>query len=98
MKAQGLVLAILALTFEIAFAAKCKIIDSITEKSNGDEFGLIFIPGEQIRGDAYIPLIRKIQDLFPAKSWTAVTDEWFGNVPNSFEVEGVINDCFQKAQ
>ena len=98
MKSVGL---IIFLIFELAFgsanAANCEVTPP-TGEADGNEFGLIYIPGAQIKGEAYLPLSLVIQDLFPGNMWIGVTEGWFGNFPNPLEIEGAINDCFQKAQ
>ena len=78
-----------------ADAANCEIIPP--DNIDGNEIGFIFVPGAQIKGEAYGPLSRRIQENFPGNLWIGLTEGWFGNMPNPLEVDGAIKDCFSKA-
>jgi len=76
----------------------CEIFPPEGDSFDGSEFGFIFVPGAQIKGEMYGPLSLKIQSMFPGKLWVGLTEGWFGNFPNPLEVDGGIRDCFSKAQ
>ena len=79
--------------------AFCELFPPLTENKEGEiEYGFIFVPGAQIKGEAYGPLSKKIQASFPGKLWIGLTEGWFGNFPNPLEVDGAIRDCLSKAQ
>lgn len=86
---------ILALWYQTTNAASCEIFPP--NGTDGNEIGFIFVPGAQIKGEAYGPLSFKIQSLFPGKMWVGLTEGWFGNFPNPLEVSGAIADCYSKA-
>ena len=87
----------LSIFLRAAFAANCELV-APNAGTDGSEFGLIFIPGAQLEGQAYVPLSQEIQDLFPGNLWVGVTQGWFGNLPNPVEINGAINDCLIKAK
>ena len=77
-------------------AASCEIIPP--KKHEGNEIGFIFVPGAQIRGEAYGPLSKRIQELFPGNVWIGLTEGWFNNFPNPLEIDSAIKDCYLKAE
>ena len=96
MKGLFLTLGLLAFA-QTTFAAYCEILEADPD-AHGTEYGLIFVPGAQIGGQYYGPLMRKIQQQFPGKLWLGLTEGWFGNFPNPLEIDGAIKDCLNIAQ
>jgi len=76
----------------------CEIFPPEGDSFDGSEFGFIFVPGAQIKGEMYGPLSVKIQSMFPGKMWVGLTVGWLGDFPNPLEADGGIRDCFKKAQ
>ena len=92
-----LVLSLVAAKNQVS-GSYCEIFPPEGDSFDGSEFGFIFVPGAQIKGEMYGPLSLKIQSMFPGKLWVGLTEGWFGNFPNHLEVDGGIRDCFSKAQ
>jgi len=88
----------LALAVKRGQAASCTI-NAPLETSTGSDLGFIMIPGAQIPGQQYEPLVAEIQKQLPGvRLWTGVTSGWLGNFPNPIEIAGAVDDCLSKAQ
>ena len=83
---------------KVAHFLECELLAPLAEKESGPEFGLIFVPGAKIEGQAYKPLTEKIQAEFPGKLWVGVTEEWLGDMPNPIQIANAINACFNDAE
>jgi len=81
-----------------SLAAVCELFPPPDASPDGPEFGLIFVPGAGIPGEAYGPLSAKIQELFPGKLWYGLTEAWRGDFPNPIEIAEAINDCIDLAR
>ncbi len=88
----------LLLLSQTSLAAFCEISPAIEGQADGSEFGFIFVPGAQIKGELYKPIAKRIQTMFPGNMWIGLTEGWFGNFPNPLEIDGAIKDCLSKAQ
>ncbi|XP_023342042.1 uncharacterized protein LOC111711823 isoform X2 [Eurytemora carolleeae] len=77
-------------------ASDCSIEPPI--KDGEDGIGLIFVPGATISGEAYLPILRKIQENYPGSLWIGATTAWLNNFPNPIEIGGQINDCLSIAE
>ena len=89
-----------------SFAINCQFVPPppSQQQSLGDgdapEIGLIFIPGADIAGPAYGPLVQKIQGQIPGgvKVWAGLTDDWYiGGLPNPLQIQQAINLCYDNA-
>ena len=87
-----------------SFAINCQFVPPPpSQQQLGDdapEIGLIFIPGADIAGPAYGPLVQKIQGQIPGgvKVWAGLTDDWYiGGLPNPLQIQQAINLCYDNA-
>ena len=48
-------------------AATCQIIPPLSPSGDQNEFGFVFVPGAAIKGEAYVPLAKRIQEMFPGR-------------------------------
>ena len=98
---SGLKIFFLACAFsniQIAHLLQCELIAPLAEKESGPEFGVIFVPGAKIEGQAYKPLTEKLQLEFPGKLWVGLTEEWLVDMPNPIQIANAINACFEDAE
>jgi len=63
-----------------------------------DGIGLILVPGAKISGQAYLPILRKIQEELNQPIWIAATAAWFGDMPNPVEIGGQVDACLELAR
>jgi len=77
-------------------AGDCSLEPAI--KDDGPSVGVIFVPGAKIAGEAYLPLLRVIQEMYPGSLWIAATTTWLNDMPNPIEIGGQINDCLDQAK
>ena len=83
---------------QVAHFLKCELLAPLADKESGPEFGVIFIPGAKIEGQAYKPLTETLQLEFPGKLWVGLTEEWLGDMPNPIQIGNAINNCFEEAE
>ena len=77
--------------------AGCEIVDSkVTGNGAGNEIGLIFVPGDTIPGERYIPLVKAILADFPGNAWGAVTRDWANDFPNPVGMTGAVQACYEQ--
>lgn len=82
-------------------AINCQLVPPTQQQSGPgtSEIGLIFIPGADIGGLAYKPLVAEIQRQFPSgRVWAGLTDDWYiGGLPNPLQIKQAINLCYHNA-
>ncbi|XP_013408206.1 uncharacterized protein LOC106172138 [Lingula anatina] len=61
--------------------------------TDGPEFGLVIIPGAEIKGYTYRPLAEKLQVQAPFKLWVGLVGGFFSNTPNPLELPGGIESA-----
>ena len=88
----------LALVIKHPIDITCRIFEPLDGKADGQEIGVIFIPGAKIECKAYGPLAKRIQLEFPGKLWVALTEDWWFNFPNPIQIGPDINACFAFAR
>lgn len=79
-------------------AASCSLLRPTQAGDGQPQIGLIFVPGAQIAGAAYLPLLQQIQAAFPGHLWAAATTEWLGEMPNPIQIGSQLNTCLVLAQ
>ena len=83
---------------QATISIKCELFSPPEESDGGPEMGMIFIPGAQIKGEAYAPLALKLQSEFPGKLWIGLTEDWWVTMPNPIQIGPAIDACFTDAR
>lgn len=80
-----------------SFGAKCEFFPP-PDSATGEDFGFIFIPGAQLPGERYIPLVETAQAMLSGgRMWGGVTEGWLGDFPNPIEISGAVQACVDAA-
>ena len=77
-------------------ALQCEIVGSRSKSTDGNEVGLIFVPGNLIPGERYTPMVNAILASYPGNAWGAVTKGWDGEVPSLDAMEEAIQSCIDQ--
>ncbi|ESO97511.1 hypothetical protein LOTGIDRAFT_152602 [Lottia gigantea] len=65
-------------------------------KTSGVDAALIIVPGADIKGGAYRPLARHIQETSDLKLWVALLEDFPFNLPNPLQLNGAISQAVSR--
>ncbi|ESO97510.1 hypothetical protein LOTGIDRAFT_228186 [Lottia gigantea] len=65
-------------------------------KTSGVDAALIIVPGADIKGGAYRPLAKHIQETSDLKLWVALLEDFPLNLPNPLQLNGAISQAVSK--
>ena len=92
-----LLLSTISSLIAVTLGANCELVESSTKASDAsNQVGLIFVPGDTIPGERYIPLVKAILADYPGNAWGAVTRDWGNNFPNPVGMGEAVQACYEQ--